>query len=76
MRKSAVAQLYRVNRDGKCRKCGTHLPLSDLVLQKFRRCYYCGRHNPLGADWRNIAAPGVMAALAALTMLWWTQTLS
>jgi len=71
-----VANLYKLNQNGKCRSCGTLLPLSDLILRKFQRCYHCGRHNPFGADWRHLVAPAlVVTALAALT-IWWTQTLS
>lgn len=75
MREPAVAELYKLDRHGKCRSCGTSLPFSDLILQKFQRCYYCGRHNPFGADWRGIVAPALVIALAALTM-WWKQTFS
>jgi hypothetical protein len=46
-----------------------------MILRKFQRCYYCGRHNPFGADWRGIVAPALVIALAALTM-WWKQTFS
>jgi DNA-directed RNA polymerase subunit RPC12/RpoP len=71
-----VAELYKLNRHGKCRRCGTALPLSDMILQKFHRCYYCGQHKPFGTDWRIVAAPAlVFAALAALTV-WWKQTFS
>jgi hypothetical protein len=76
MREPVVAELYKLNRHGKCRSCGTSLPLSDMILRKFQRCYYCGRHNPFGADWRSLVAPAlVVTVLAALTM-WWRQTFS
>lgn len=76
MRESVVAELYKLDRHGKCRCCGTSLPLSDMILRKFQRCYYCGRHNPFGTDWRGIVAPALfVTALAALTM-WWKQTFS
>jgi len=76
MREPVVAELYKLDRHGKCRCCGTSLPLSDLILRKFQRCYYCGRHNPFGTDWRGIVAPALfVTALAALTM-WWKQTFS
>lgn len=76
MREPVVAELYKLDRHGKCRCCGTSLPLSDMILRKFQRCYYCGRHNPFGTDWRGIVAPALfVTALAALTM-WWKQTFS
>lgn len=71
MRESVVADLYKLNRHGKCRSCGTSLPLSDLILQKFQRCYYCGRHNPFGADWRNLIAPGIAVVALAAVSMWW-----
>ena len=52
------------------------IPHSEPILLKFQRCYYCGRHNPFGADWRSLVAPAlVVTVLAALTM-WWRQTFS
>lgn len=76
MREPVVAELYKLDRHGKCQCCGTSLPLSDMILRKFQRCYYCGRHNPFGTDWRGIVAPALfVTALAALTM-WWKQTFS
>jgi len=71
-----VAELYKLNRHGKCRSCGTALPFSDLILQKFQRCYYCGRHNPFGAQWQSLVTPAlVVAAIAAVGILW-RQTFS
>lgn len=71
-----VAELYKLNRHGKCRSCGTALPASDLILQKFCRCYYCGRHNPLQPDWwRALVTPAIAGTAAALT-LWWSRALS
>jgi hypothetical protein len=74
MREVVVAELYKLNRSGKCRCCGTSLPLSDIVLQKFQRCYYCGRHNPFGAGWRSLIAAAFAVTLAAALAMWWKQT--
>ena len=76
MREPAVAELYKLDRHSKCRSCGTSLPLSDLILQKFQRCYYCGRHNPLSAGWRSLIAPAFAVTVAAALTMWWKQTFS
>lgn len=56
-----------------CRACGTTIPLNEPILVKFRRCFYCGRHDPLGASWTNTTAPVVIAALIGLIAIWWTH---
>ena len=76
MREPVVAELYKMNRSGKCRCCGTSLPLSDLILEKFQRCYYCGQHRPFGTDWKTLIAPAVLVATFAALTMWWKQTFS
>jgi hypothetical protein len=58
---------------GECIGCGTSLPLREPILVKFHRCYYCGRHRPLGSGRRNRTAPVLIAAAFGLIALWWTQ---
>jgi hypothetical protein len=58
---------------GECIGCGTSLPLSEPILVKFHRCYYCGQHRPLGSGRRDRTAPVVIAAAFGLIALWWTQ---
>ncbi len=56
-----------------CIGCGTCIPLTETILVKFHRCYYCGQHHPLGSEWRNRTAPVLIAATIGLIALWWTQ---
>ena len=58
-----------------CRSCSSPIAPDEPILTKFQRCYYCGRHNPFGADWRGVVAPALVIAIAALTV-WWKQTFS
>ena len=60
---------------GTCRGCGTSIPLSDVILRKFRRCYYCGKASPFGPGVRGLAVPAVRATLAVAAM-WWTLPFS
>jgi hypothetical protein len=76
MREPVVAELYKLNRSGKCRCCGTSLPPSDMILRKFQRCYYCGRHNPLSANWRGMIAPAFTVTIVATLTMWWKQAFS
>lgn len=73
--RQSVTELYRLDGSGRCRGCGTSLPRSDLILQKFQRCYYCGRHNPFGGDWRSLVTPAVVLGAIAAAGFWW-QTFS
>lgn len=59
-----------------CRGCGTSIPHSDAILQKFWRCYYCGQSNPFGTSARNLVLPAAFAMLAAVAAMWWTQPFS
>jgi hypothetical protein len=59
-----------------CVSCGTAIPPGEPILVKFRRCYYCGRHNPLGASWKTRAAPAVLLAAAGLVAIFWTHLAS
>lgn len=58
---------------GECIGCGTSLPVSEPILVKFHRCYYCGQHHPLGSGRQNCTAPVILAAAIGLIALWWTQ---
>lgn len=58
---------------GDCIGCGTALPLSEPILVKFHRCYYCGQHHPLGRGRANHTAPVLIAAAIGLIALLWTQ---
>lgn len=58
---------------GDCIGCGTSLSRSEPILVTFRRCYYCGQHNPLGSGRQNHTAPVLIAATIGLIALWWTQ---
>ncbi len=62
--------------DGTCTGCGTALPVSEPILVKFHRCYYCGRHNPLGPVWKLRTAPAIIAAAIGIIAIWWTQLAS
>ena len=58
-----------------CRACGTRIPHDEPVLTNFRRCYYCGRFNPAGINWRSIMIPAALiAGMTALTA-WWGNAL-
>jgi hypothetical protein len=59
--------------DGECRSCGTSIPLSEPILVKFQRCYYCGRHHPLGPDWTLTTVPVIVVAVIGLFAIWWTH---
>lgn len=61
---------------GTCRGCGTIIPHSEVILQKFWRCYYCGKANPFGSNARGLVAPVAFAMLAVAVAMWWTQPLS
>ncbi len=61
------------DKHGQCIGCGTSLALTEPILLKFRRCYYCGQHRPLGRGGRNRTAPVVIATAIGLIALWWTQ---
>jgi hypothetical protein len=56
-----------------CRSCGTPIPPADPILVKFRRCYYCGRHRPLGNNWTLTTVPVIIAAVIGLLAIWWTH---
>ena len=57
-----------------CCACGTSIPVTDLILEKFQRCYYCGKHNPFGTNWKSLLTPiVVITAMTALTV-WWSRT--
>jgi hypothetical protein len=64
------AQANTHDPSGTCRACGTNIPLSDLILEKFRRCYYCGKADPFGADWRNLLAPAVVLLILTMLAMW------
>jgi hypothetical protein len=57
-----------------CRACGTPLPADDLILVKFRRCFYCGRYNPLRANRKALLTPLALVAAATALTVWWSQT--
>ncbi len=59
-----------------CRQCGTSLPASEPVLVKFRRCYYCGQHNPVRRPFLHATAPALLASTIGLIALAWTRWLS
>jgi hypothetical protein len=61
---------------GICRGCGTPIPHSEVILQKFWRCYYCGKTNPFGSNARGLVLPAAFAMLLAATAMWWAQPLS
>lgn len=69
--RSVVAPEAEARRD--CRGCGTSIPLTETILVKFQRCYYCGQHHPFGHAWMNRTAPAVIIAAIGLIALWWTQ---
>lgn len=71
----AVTDPDNLARGERCRGCGTSLPFSDLILRKFQRCYYCGRHNPFGGDWRSLITPAIIVTAIAAVGVWW-QTFS
>jgi hypothetical protein len=56
-----------------CRSCGTAIPHSEPILLKFQRCYYCGRHHPLGRNWTLTTVPVIVAAMIGLLAIWWTH---
>lgn len=56
-----------------CIGCGTPIPLTETILVKFHRCYYCGQHHPHGNAWRNRTAPVLIAAAIGLIALLWTR---
>lgn len=56
-----------------CRSCGTPLPPAEPILVKFQRCYYCGRHRPLGSKWTLSTMPVIIAAMIGLLAIWWTH---
>lgn len=58
---------------GECCSCGTSIPLSDLILQKFQRCYYCGKSNPFGTKWKSLLTPIVVITAMTVLTIWWTQ---
>lgn len=56
-----------------CIGCGTAIPLSEPILLKFHRCYYCGQHRPFGSAWRTRTAPVVIAATIGLIAVLWSR---
>ncbi|NWG26676.1 MAG: hypothetical protein HXY30_20040 [Pseudorhodoplanes sp.] len=68
-------QAHAHDPSGTCRTCGTSIPLSDLILEKFCRCYYCGKANPFGANWKTVLPPAVVLAALAMLTTWWKQAL-
>jgi hypothetical protein len=56
-----------------CRSCGTPIPPAEPILLKFQRCYYCGRHHPLGRNWTLTTVPVIIAAMIGLLAIWWTH---
>ena len=54
-----------------CSACGTSIPVSEPILVKFQRCYYCGQSHPLGNVWKGRTA-AVVAAAACLAV-WWAR---
>ena len=54
-----------------CRTCGTPIPSTDPILEKFQRCYYCGRHRPFGNNWTLTTVPVIVAAVIGLLAIWW-----
>jgi hypothetical protein len=55
-----------------CRSCGSPIAPDDPILTKFQRCYYCGRHHPLGRNWTLTTVPVIVAAIGLLA-IWWTH---
>ena len=64
--------LPRENR-GECSSCGTSIPLSEPILVKFQRCYYCGRSHPFGGVWKGRTTPVIVVAAVAFLAIWWTR---
>lgn len=58
---------------GECCSCGTSIPLSDIILTKFQRCYYCGRSNPFGTKWRSLLTPIVVITVMTIVTVWWSK---
>ena len=59
-----------------CRSCGSPIAPDEPILTKFQRCYYCGRHHPLGSTWTLTNVPVMIAAAIGLLTIWWTNLLS
>jgi hypothetical protein len=59
-----------------CRSCGSPIAPDEPILTKFQRCYYCGRHHPLGGTWTLTTVPVMVAAAIGLLAIWWTNLLS
>jgi hypothetical protein len=54
---------------GQCCACGTSIPACEPIYEKFGRCYFCGRFNPIGPRLAVLLTPVcLILALAALTM--------
>jgi hypothetical protein len=70
----ADASMTEVHRA--CSQCGTSLPASDPILVKFRRCYYCGQHDPCGRPFTHATAPALIATAIGVIALVWTRWLS
>jgi hypothetical protein len=56
-----------------CRSCGSPIAADEPILAKFQRCYYCGRHHPLGRTWTLTTAPVMIAAAIGFLAFWWTH---
>ncbi|HWV40756.1 hypothetical protein [Pseudorhodoplanes sp.] len=56
-----------------CRSCGSPIAPDEPILTKFQRCYYCGRHHPLGSKWTLTTAPVIIVAVIGLIAVWWTH---
>jgi hypothetical protein len=59
--------------NAECRSCGSPIAADEPILTKFQRCYYCGRHHPLGSSWTLTTVPVIAAAVIGLLAIWWTH---
>jgi|GEM_PF-2067527 len=73
MLRSSIVSLSDGENHRDCRGCGTSIPLSEPILVKFQRCYYCGQRHPFGNVWFNRTAPVAVIAAIGLIALWWVQ---
>lgn len=76
MLRTSIVSLSDGETHHSCRGCGTSIPVSEPILVKFQRCYYCGQHHPFGNVWVSRTAPVAVVAAIGLIALWWTQLAS
>ena len=56
---------------GQCCACGTSIPSCEPIYEKFGRCYFCGRFNPVGPRLRRLLTPLCLILALTVFTVWW-----